>query len=217
MWADLLLAPWIRRQIVEHGLPHDQKAVVVWDNVQFHVSDAVTAVFREHNIIMAMLPKNCTSFLQPMDLVVNAPLKAAVRRMRCEALYDYMQAFQLQYHMGLAQQRSSSTAAGSGGSSEPITLPHFNPPKPTVKEAIITVMTACQTSLATAAFKQSLKKCFVEVGIAPYPEVEDTRSSKERYRNFTTADAWKSTLGSIPWYDTADFVSGTRTTGSHLA
>ena len=37
------------------------------------------------------LPPNMTDVLQVMDLVVNAPLKAGIRRVRCDSLYDYFQ------------------------------------------------------------------------------------------------------------------------------
>lgn len=191
MWVDLLLSPWIQRIKAEHGFPPGQRAAVIWDNVQFHVSDAVQAVFAEHNVVMAMLPKNCTSFLQPMDVTVNAPLKAAIRRMRCSALYTYMQDFQLRYRESLV------TRAGTTGSTSQA-LPRFDPPKPTVKQAITTVIAACQSSLATDDFRKSLKRCFVSVGIAPYPDVSADRPVSERYRNFTGTEAWSRTLGSVP-------------------
>ena len=36
-----------------------------------------------------------TDELQVMDVIVNSPLKAAVRRARCSALFDYFQDWKL--------------------------------------------------------------------------------------------------------------------------
>ncbi len=43
-------------------------------------------MFAEHGILTATLPPNMTGELQPMDLAVNGPLKAAVRKARVESL-----------------------------------------------------------------------------------------------------------------------------------
>ena len=56
---------------------------------------AVEAVFREHGIALEMLPKNMTDALQVMDLVVNGPLKAVLRRRRSWALFAALQAHRL--------------------------------------------------------------------------------------------------------------------------
>ena len=52
---------------------------------------AVRAVYDSWNINTCELPPRCTSELQVMDLVVNRPLKAAIRRHRTQELFNYCQ------------------------------------------------------------------------------------------------------------------------------
>ena len=89
--------------------------------------------------------------LQPMDLVVNAPLKAAVRRHLCAEVHDYFNNWR--------DKRVWAVVKG-----EP--LPAFNPPPFSGESVMIAIMEACRTSLATDAFRKTLAAVFVTVGIA---------------------------------------------------
>ena len=45
--------------------------------------------------------------------------------------------------------------------------PEFHPPKPTQAQGLKTVFKVMKESLETAAFQESMRKCFQKVGIAP--------------------------------------------------
>jgi hypothetical protein len=80
-WMDAVtLGMWVEVQIKE--LFGGTKKLLVVDNCPSHTVEAVKAVFAENNIILKFLPKNMTDRLQPMDLVVNGPLKASIKSAR---------------------------------------------------------------------------------------------------------------------------------------
>ena len=82
MYADLVLAPWVR-QLRERGrLLHEQRPVYVWDNFAAHHVQVVKDAFEAAGVdIMTLLP-NTTDILQVMDLVVNGPGKSFLRSAR---------------------------------------------------------------------------------------------------------------------------------------
>jgi hypothetical protein len=89
MWAQLVVYPWA----VKHG----RKPLLIWDNCGPHKVPAVLKVLTDANIKTALLPPNMTDKLQVMDLVINGPLKAAMRRYRVRQLYQQFQAFRAEY------------------------------------------------------------------------------------------------------------------------
>ena len=89
-----------------------------------------------------------------MDLVVNGPLKASIRRHRARNLFDYFQQWKIR--------RLSAGAAGN-------TLPPFSPPKPKLADGIIALLDALRTTLSTESFKHSMCRTFVRVGLLPQP------------------------------------------------
>jgi hypothetical protein len=72
MWADVQVGPW--------ATANGGNKLIVWDNCGPHGVAAVGAVFGERGIRTEALPPRMTSRLQVMDLVVNGPLKPAIRR-----------------------------------------------------------------------------------------------------------------------------------------
>ena len=91
-----------------------------------------------------------TDVLQVMDLVVNGPLKAAIRRRRCTGLFDYFQAWKIKRLAAAANKT---------------TLPPFQPPKPKLADGIAALLDCCSSSLATPEFKAGMKRTFVKVGL----------------------------------------------------
>ena len=80
MWADVILGPYqVRRAAEGASLP----LLLVWDNCGPHTVAALDEVFDEHKVLVRQLPPRMTSVLQIMDLVVNGPVKAAIRKARC--------------------------------------------------------------------------------------------------------------------------------------
>ena len=92
-----------------------------------------------------------------MDLVVNAPLKAGIRRMRCDQLFDYFQVWKLK------RVQEAAKAA------DVRKLPPWAPPKLSVADGIRTVIKVEETELATPDFRQSMSRCFVSVGLTKDP------------------------------------------------
>ena len=85
MWCDLQFGPCAQ----EKG---GSLMVWVWDNCRPHKAhkvDSVRAVFDEWGVHVRELPPKMTDVLQVMDLVVNGPLKAAIRRHRTRMLLSY--------------------------------------------------------------------------------------------------------------------------------
>lgn len=110
---------------------------------------------------------------QPMDLVVNAPLKAAVRRLLCGENKAYFNAWRNQRILAMARKQP---------------LPPFSPPPFSVHSVIVAVIEACSCgSLATSTFKTSLRRVFVTVGIAPNSgdrARNEEAPATERYRQY---------------------------------
>ena len=114
-------------------------------------------MFDSINLTVKNLPKNMTDVLQVMDLVVNAPLKAGIRRMRCDQLFDHFQVWKFK------RVQEAAKAA------DVRKLPPWAPPKVSVADGIRTVIKVEETELATPDFRQSMSRCFVSVGLKKDP------------------------------------------------
>jgi hypothetical protein len=77
-YADLVIKPWVARMVA--GAHGGHRPVIIWDNLAAHKVDAVVTAFEDCHVHVECLPPNTTSFLQVMDVAVNGPLKAAMRR-----------------------------------------------------------------------------------------------------------------------------------------
>ena len=89
MWFDLQLGPYYEAK--------KGKCALVWDNCGPHNVEAIKDIAAEWRIFPMNLPANMTDVLQVMDLVVNAPVKAAIRRDRANELFTYAQAFKIEW------------------------------------------------------------------------------------------------------------------------
>ena len=155
MWMELQLGPLYERK---RG-----RVALIWDNCGPHGTSAATNMAAENGIYAKRLPKNMTDTLQVMDLIVNSPLKAGARKERCQRTFEYFQAWKIRR---LKAQRDKA---------EP---PPFEPPKPTVADGLLTLMKVLSTTLATTKFEDSMRKCFVDVGLAPAEVSPDTATYK---------------------------------------
>ena len=149
MWLDVQLGPYYAKQ---RG-----RAALVWDNCGPHGTAACKDVADDWGIVLLPLPKNMTDVLQVMDLVVNSPVKAAVRRDRCQALYEFFQSWKVKRLKAQLEKKP---------------LPPFQPPKPKVSDGLKTLLKIGQTTFLTPKFQASLKKAFVDCCIAPKTESE---------------------------------------------
>ena len=146
MWVDVQLGPYYQTR--------GGKCCVVWDNCGSHNVPAVAECFRAWGIHTENLPPKMTDILQVMDLVVNGPVKAGIRRKRIEALFNFFQTWKITrlQHDAVKDQQ--------------LAPPAFLPPKPTQQEGLRIVLDVLKTALATESFKASMAKCFVAVGLA---------------------------------------------------
>jgi hypothetical protein len=116
MWADVQMRPW--------AADSGRKKLIVWDNCGPHGVPAVTAALAAHDIATKALPPRMTSRLQVMGLVVNGPLKAAMRRARATALFSSLQNWKFLRAMEQAKPVE-----------ERVVLPYV-PPKPALPDGL---------------------------------------------------------------------------------
>ena len=57
-----------------------QRALLVMDKFKAHVTDSVTKCLEELNSVAAIVPGDCTSKVQPLDVSINKPVKEHLRR-----------------------------------------------------------------------------------------------------------------------------------------
>jgi hypothetical protein len=144
MWCDLDFGP---RTKAATG-----KALMVWDNCGPHKVESVRAVFREWGVTVKELPPKMTDILQVMDLIANAPLKSAIRKMRAMGLFAYFQDWKVKRLLA---------------EKDDLELPPFNPPKPTLVDGLQATFKCVESSLRSDSFKAAMRRTFVKVGLAP--------------------------------------------------
>ena len=150
MWTDLLIGPWVKA--------HGGYALLVWDSCGPHKVAAVRDVFDAWNIALEKLPVCMTDILQVMDLIVNGPLKAQMRRFRCASLFAYFQKWKLQWVQELLKPAASRV------------MPPFQPPKPSLIDGLNLLRAVAAELFSKPAFKESMVATFVKVGLAQDPK-----------------------------------------------
>lgn len=113
----------------------------------------VVEAFAAAEWLIKFFPPNMTDELQPMDLIVNAVLKAEMRALRINMVFDSLQVFR-----ALLKQWSLTRVGEQ---------PSFDPPKPNYKDAVKTMLFVHQNKLCAEEFIVSLSKCFKKVGLVP--------------------------------------------------
>ena len=77
--ADILV-PYIEKVKEEKALPQSQKSLLVWDAFKTQSTPKVVDTLSSYGIESAMVPKNMTHLLQPLDLTINASFKKYEKR-----------------------------------------------------------------------------------------------------------------------------------------
>ncbi len=96
--------------------------MLIWDNCGPHTVPTLCVAFDEWCIITAQLPPCTTSILKLMDLVVNGPVKAAIRKARCDRLMEYLQDWKRRYALEIGKPLSERHI--------PVCTPPHPPPGP---------------------------------------------------------------------------------------
>lgn len=120
-----------KREKEAHGLGQLSPTHCVADVIQF---------FKDINVEVAFLPKNFSDKLQPMDLAVNGALKARMRKVRGEHLFQ-----QVQKHNAESPSQD------------------FKPRPPKISDGIIMIIDATYGLFKEQSFKENLSKTFYKV------------------------------------------------------
>ena len=137
MWIELQLGPYYQKW-------HRGRCCIIWDQCPSHTVPVVALVMLQWGIVQEPLPKNMTDILQVMDLVVNGPIKAGIRRFRIEALFNYFQSWKIKrlQHAAVKDQQGLP--------------PAFAPPKPTQADGLLILLDVLNKNLTTDAFQASM-------------------------------------------------------------
>jgi len=180
MWIDLTIGPHFKKLCGQ--------GCVVWDNCGPHSVPAVEAVAAEWNVKLAPLPKNMTDKLQVMDLVVNSPYKAGLRRERTKALFDYFQDWKLKRLKAECDKTPP---------------PPFAPPKPTVAMGMLMSLKVGKETFTSPTFIAGMRRCFVAVELTKQVDQTYVKYSAHckgvlfTLPNSTCQEADKTSLGEI--------------------
>jgi hypothetical protein len=150
MYIDLILKPLAEKQ--------GGKFFLWMDNVSSHKVDLLDDIFKEANIEVGYFPPNMTQFLQVLDLIINGPLKAHVRRKRGENILLYFRHYKQLYMAEMDKPEDERT------------MPKWSPPKPTVQECIlelINVMYNEESTFNEESFQQKVQSTFLATGTLP--------------------------------------------------
>ena len=82
-WFDgFCFKDWLKMQVVPYfnHLSNDSPRVLIGDNLASHLSADVIELCEKNNIRMVFLPPNSTHLLQPLDVAIYGPMKAAWRK-----------------------------------------------------------------------------------------------------------------------------------------
>jgi hypothetical protein len=147
-WLDHVVVPWAQA--------NGRRPVIVWDNFHPHLACAEVVasgqVTLPVEVKFEVLPPRCTRVLQVMDLVVNATLKAALRRLRLGRLFIDFQNWRHQYAIAV-------------GNMKPI----FDPPQILESHGVLDLLTAASEAFSNEKFQSGMTRAFVKVGLLPRP------------------------------------------------
>ena len=112
------------------------------DNCGSHGTKEVQTDFSNAGWVLRFLPPNMTGKLQPMDLVVNAVCKAALRRVRINYTLEYFSVWKDQRRLAERENKP---------------LPPFNPPKPSIVSGVSAMLDLMHNKFVEESFVNSLK------------------------------------------------------------
>ena len=153
MWVELVMSPIAAKS--PRGL------YMIMDNCGSHQVLAVQAAFAAANIKIGKLPPRMTSELQAMDIMVNGPLKAAIRRERSMQLYDHFQVW-------VANRRANILSG--------VPSPNFTPPAMSIQQGLLLVIETLRKMGSDQEFRRNLHRVFITIG-----QISDENGCFRRY------------------------------------
>ena len=76
-YLNMILLPYIEEK--RKALSVTAPALVIFDRFKGQCTEAVLSLLEKNNILIAVVPGNCTDQLQPLDISVNKPAKEFLR------------------------------------------------------------------------------------------------------------------------------------------
>ena len=61
-------------------LHEDQPALLIFDQFKGQVTEKMFELLEENHVNIVLVPANCTDCLQPLDIIVNKPVKSFLRK-----------------------------------------------------------------------------------------------------------------------------------------
>ena len=74
-----LMLDYLKRIVYPYATALGKKVLLLWDAHDSHWTDDILLSVKENGHEVVGIPPRCTSYLQPLDVSVNAPFKAAVK------------------------------------------------------------------------------------------------------------------------------------------
>ena len=169
VWVRLVVKPWAekaRKRFAEDPANNgvECKLFLVWDNFSVHACQAVKDELLAAGVTPLMLYANTTSTTQPLDIGVNATVKAASAAAQT-----------LRANAGMAAHKHNKTPG-----------PFFLPAT-TLSEGLMNLHRTVTDDLSTPAFRASVAKSFVNAGLAPLADGKYVPYDPARPRAETSA------------------------------
>ena len=156
--------------------------------------DCLDAIYKDCGIEVGYLPVNTTYKLQVLDLVVNGPLKACIRRHRAKRLVEYFAKFKELYEKEQEKDEKDRET------------PKWDPPKPSMYQCIqdlmeLMVSPAPDFGFRDPKFIKGVVKSFIDVGLAFQSEDDKTFIPYNDTSNAGTMDMKLKPSGTVMKYE----------------
>ena len=78
-YIDEILLLYVKQKRKDLKLPDDQSCLVIFDRFKAQCTPTVLEVLKDNNILITLVPANCTDRLKPLDVSVNKSVKEFLR------------------------------------------------------------------------------------------------------------------------------------------
>ena len=152
-WNDAIRMAMMIKLVLKPYVDRNGGKMLLWmDNCSLHHVWWLQPMFDEAGIKCAYLPPNMTWILQVLDLVVNGPMKAHIRKLRAGRILEYFENYK-----ELFDSQSLLPEADR-------VVPKWNVPKPEYKECILDIIGLLETKFQHVDFQKSIQKTFIKTG-----------------------------------------------------
>lgn len=79
-YIENIIVPFITQKRKVLHLSDTQPALAIFDCFQGQTTPSVLSLLKAHNIVVVIVPANCTNKLQPLDISMNKPVKDELKK-----------------------------------------------------------------------------------------------------------------------------------------